>query len=322
MGGIGSKEKINQLVTIYGYRYRDVPWLELDSRKVYQANGLIITHEGRTYLLTTRSFLIGCEILTAYYCVYYQNKEFIFKNDLEIFFQSVDFNLVLMVSKDKNVFDFYSGQLLTNLAPFPNTNNWKNFEFNSCPILDDILNIPTKKNTYYLIKMNLDLQSETLNFMMDFRDVRYMENTIINESYLPTNLFHRFTIDEKKNSPILNGITGTAIFNKKHKLIGIVGKVINSSGEMLIITSRVIKKFLIDFFSYVNKPNMYIGLCHLPITYKVSNEMIELTTSISIPIGNNKSKLLKKMITSHLLGIRFLSLKIVSFSCLIIFYQN
>ena len=112
MGVIGSKEKLGQIAVIYGYSPNDFSWLQIDNRAIYQTSGLIITLNNKQYVLTTRSRLISCQNIIMYYC-HFNDSEPIFRNNLQIIFQSIEYNIIILGTKGKNKLDFESSELIS-----------------------------------------------------------------------------------------------------------------------------------------------------------------------------------------------------------------
>jgi hypothetical protein len=284
MGIIGSKEKVNQLVTIYGYQLDDIPWLDFDSRKIYQTNGIVVSNGTKSYVLTTRNNILGCKILTAYYCHFHKNKEYIFKNDLEVIFHSIEFNLVVLVSKDKNFFDFNAGHMLTG-------DIWSQFDFQSYDLLGkNSVAIPTKRNVNHLVKMDLDMKSHNVDYAMSIHNMKLVGTKFTKDSIAPNSIFYQFAMDEE-NQYTLNGIHGTVIFNKQNKLIGMVNKIVSSEGILQVIPSKVIYKFFSEFIQGLSKPTDYAGLASIP--FEFDNEF-GLTKNMQLDSGDKKKKMFKK----------------------------
>ncbi|AYV85397.1 MAG: hypothetical protein Satyrvirus14_13 [Satyrvirus sp.] len=263
MGALGSKENLAQVVAIYGYNSNDIPWQICDNRSVYHTTGLIIKHDDKKYIVTTRNKLVGCKNIVMYH-TYFNGIDPVMRNDLHILFQSIEFNIIILGTVDKNEFDIGESEVVRgDYDP--------KFSCPSYSILDNIFTIPTKRSQYHIIRMGADLESNIFDYKVDIRDVKFKKLFIDDKTFLPRNYMYKFIMDmdsrtDKKN---LFGICGSIIFNKKHKLLGMVSK--KKSDKIYVIPTKNLAKVAFDFVTYIVKHDEYNGLLTLPFIDEITS---------------------------------------------------
>jgi hypothetical protein len=283
MGVFGSKEDLGQIVVIYGSNANDFDWRDIDSRSIYQTSGLIVESNGKKFVVTTRQKLISCKNIVMYHCYFCGIEEPIMRNDLQIIFHSIEFNIILLVTKNRDELDLTQSEIISGYFD----------PKNSCPSYDITKNIyivPTVKSHYYTIRMEMNLESEIINYHVHIYDVKFSKSMTYNKSYVPDVYMYEFIL--KNSNSKLIGICGAIIYNKKHQLIGIITRC--ESKCFYVLPLRALIKIFNDFLEHINKPNQYNGLLSVPFNYQINNELnCEIAQNI-IVCAKNGNKLLKK----------------------------
>lgn len=269
MGVNSSKDKLSQFVVIYGFDSNAFGWRDIDNRNVYHTTGLIIENQGCKYVVTTRSQLIHCRHIVMYYSsfdgavVSISGKNTIFnttvlRNDLRILFQSIEFNIIILGTKDKTFLDLSASELILGdqLPSHVHAHQLENYMI-----------VPKKSTTYHTALMNMDLDSHYTNFETHIYHAKFVKSFINDETYLPSNYFYQFKLSniDEANKENLVGINGAMVFNKQHQVIGMVS---SSRGKYLeVLPYKALAKIVRDFFT-TNQDN-YSGLYILPIIPKI-----------------------------------------------------
>lgn len=286
MGALGSKEKLGQIGVIYGYNSNDFAWKNVDNRKIYCTSGLIISHNGFRYVITTRSKLISCKNIVMYHR-YFRESDPIMRNDLRILFQSIEYNIIILVTHGDNKFDplrsdIISGDYHPKLM---------------CPSYTIPINkfiVPTKRSHYYTVKTDMDLVSDTINYDVHIYDAKFIKSVVYNKSYLFDNYMHEYQVITPKttNEPNLLGICGATIFNKKMQLMGIVS--MSEMNKLWIIPTKILSKVVYDFLNVMDNAQAYTGTLSLPFLYKIHGTSVKLISDCTMDIENQETILLKK----------------------------
>jgi hypothetical protein len=311
MGVLGSKENLGQIVVIYGYNSNDFCWRQNDNKSIYHTSGLIISHNKKKYIITTRTKLIGCKNIVMYHC-YFHGSEPIMRNNLQILFQSIEYNIIVLVSENHNVFDLSASEIISgNYDPkiiCPSYN-----------IINNIFVVPTKKSHYYTVRMDLDLESDTINYRVHIYDAKFVKSVIYDKTFVPENYLYDFILQNNESDQFQNneseqfqnnnqqnmkcsdlvGICGAVIFNKKYQLVGIVSK--SENKHLYVLPKKALSKIIGDFLEYLDKPNGYYGSLSLPFTYDMSknntNLIIASTCSVNTPSGKKLLKINDELIS-------------------------
>lgn len=276
------KQKIeDQLCVIYGYHSNYFSWQDNTDRTVYHTTGLIFEIENNYYVLTTRSHLISCKNIIMYHR-YLRDNEIILRNDLRILFQSIEYNIIILVSENKNSFDPLESEIISGdydkLAICP-----------SYIFPTDSQGVPTKRSKYSAIKTNMDLTSDTLKYEIDSLNVKYLLPFMESETFLPAVFLYKYRIDDTSD---MLGIIGSVIVNKKNQLIGIVSKSI--SNNLFVLPTILLSKIVFDFANNLSNPDAYEGLCSLNICFDINNQSkIEISEN-NIVKKENDTFILKK----------------------------
>ena len=259
---------------------------------VYRTSGLIIEHEGKKYVMTTRSKLISCKHIIMYHS-YFEGSQPIMRNDLFVFFQSIEHNIIMLATKNHEELVIASSEIISG-----------NYEPQiKCPsneINKNILKIPTKRSHYYSIIMDMDLKSETLNYVTQIIKVKYTESVIYDKTYLPEQYMFIFILDEKNKTRSLTGICGSVVVDIKNNIIGIIS--ITRSNNLYVIPIKYIKKFIFDFFKCLNSPKKYKGLMNLPLNYTIStsNKFVIVESDCILDTINGRIAFKKNDIIIHI----------------------
>lgn len=278
MGALESREKLGQLVAIYGYNSNDFSWIDVNSRSVYHTTGIIANYNDKKYVITMREKIISCKHIVMYHS-YFHTCEPVMRNDLYVIFHSIEYNIVILASVGSEQFDLSMSENISgNYDPIA-----------ICPshdMLNNLFVVPTKRSHYYTVKMGMDLESSIINFCVDIFDVKFVSSFIHDESYVPNNLMYKFTLkNNNSNKTKLVGICGSVIFNKKNQLIGLITKCKN---KMFYVLPRfALIKIFNDFIQYYDIPNEYTGLINLPFDYYITKNKKVKFYSTSIIYSNS-----------------------------------
>ena len=284
MGALGSKEDLGQIVAIYGYNPNDFPWRSTDSRSVYQTSGLIIDCHDKKYVVTTRQRLISCKNIVMYHSYFRGIEEPVMRNDLQIIFQFIEFNIIILTTKDCDELDLAMSEIISGYYD-PKI---------ICPTHDIMKNhytVPTKKSQYHTVRMDIDLNSETINYDVHIYDVKFIKSIIYDKSYVPDTYMYEFALKNIKNTKLF-GICGAIIFNKKFQLVGIISQ---SEGKSIyVLPANTLTRIITDFTKYSNSPDLYNGPALLPFSYDINNDSCCIITENANVHTEQNNKLLKK----------------------------
>ena len=283
MGTIGSKkEDLGRFVAIYGFCHNEFAWKNIINKNVYHTTGLIIHHKSKTYVVTTRTGIISCKHIVMYHS-YFKTNEPVMKNDLEILFQFIEQNIVILGTKKYHELDLSQSEIING-----------NFEpENVCihhNMLDTIYPIPTRKSHYYAVRMDMNLDSDKISYCAHIENVKYLCSTIYDNSYLPESYLYKFILKENKTMDIC-GINGSIVFNKKRQLMGIITKSINDI--FYVLPKKSLCKIFNDFLEYFGSPLEYHGLLSLPFKYSIINNELITVENATITTINGNAKLKK-----------------------------
>jgi len=282
MGALGSKENLGQMVVIYGYNANDFAWRQTDNRSVYQTTGLIINYHNKKYVLTTRDRFIGCKRIVMYHS-YFTATDSVMRNNLHILFQSIEHNIIILGTKKRDELDLTMSKILHGyhdpqiVCPSYNIANQNNFI------------VPTKRSSYYTVRMDMDLKSEKINYYVHIYDVKFLGSIIYDKTFVPSNYVYEFSVTSKKYD--LHGIHGAVIFNRKLQPVGLISK--TEENKLFVIPTKSLSKIVTDFINYSNKPEKYHGPICMPFTYEISKKSVLVVKSkpevFNIPPKTNDS---------------------------------
>lgn len=275
MGIPGSKENLEQLVAIYGYNIKDFGWQDTNYRSMCYASGVIINCNEKKYILTTRDRFIYCQDIVMYHS-YYRKEEPIMRHNLDIIYQSIEHNIIILVSKGCLELDLTKGELV-------NDQNIPKTLTNGYHILGDSFPVPTKKTNLYLIKSAINFEPDII-FQTQIHDVQFIKSIVDEYKYLPRTLMYYFSL--KIEPDILNG---SVIINRRQHLIGIVSR--SNDGYLYVIPMKIIRKIVNDFIYYENQPEKYSYPITLPFGYYVHDKTALIHKKYIVDTDNGKKHL-------------------------------
>lgn len=290
MGSFGSKTLLSQIVTIFGYNSNDFDWREANDRIVYQTTGLICSYGDKKYVLTIRSRMISCKNIVMYHSNFIDEKIDnnisipVMRNDLEILFQSIENDIIILGSRDKLFLDLNKSEMMTNHYNLSHQ-TIKSYAMDN-PAFKNI--VPTKRSQYYTVIMDVDLENKNneINYLIHmFDDLKYIKSYIDTNTFLPSNFFHRFEFNKISS---VQASMGAVIFNRKKEVIGMIMDVRNQIYLKVLPFVRI-RNLVEEFVKYHQQPTSYLGLLGLPINYNAKEndngiELIEDLISDSVII--------------------------------------
>lgn len=287
MGAIGSKNELGPIVVIYGCNYNDFFWKKNQSTSVYHTGGIIINLSGKLYVVTTRSKLIGCNNIIMYHS-YFTEKHPVLRQELHILFQSVEYNLIILGTINKNELDLSFSKLVSGMldgAELSIGSQSSSYEFNGTFI------VPSKKSKYYTVRMNIDPNSDITNYDVHIYDVKYTKSFINNKTYLPDNYMYKFDLITTEQK--LWGICGAVIFNDKHQFVGII--VQSKSNKLYVLPTKTVLKVVHDFSSFFpSNIGKYCGPLTLSLPLNLSKKFSpKITQDIMLDTSDGKIVLKK-----------------------------
>jgi len=281
MGSHDSKEDADQIVAIYGYESNDFDWRQIDNRTCYHTTGLIISDGIKKYVITVRTRLISCKKIIMYHgCL--GDGNIIMRNDLHILFQCPEFDLIILGTVDKNELDFSKSQNINNgmfIDPVVHGH-----------LLTSQIIIPNKRMKYYVIRIDNDIVSATINYHIHVAQVKFKKSMVYTETYLPSNHIYEFEYQDESSMP---GICGSIIYDKTHDLIGMVFNKINK--RLLVLPTKVLYKIIMDFYQFHQNPTHYSGLLCFPFILTITEKTtVVLNHQIKMKTSAGKKKILRK----------------------------
>lgn len=268
-------QKINKCVAIYGYNYHIFEWKKIFDKNVYQTTGMIIGTKKKKYIITIRSHLIDCKTIIMYHNNF-QQSESIMKNDLEVLFQCIEQNIIILGTKGYNELNLSKSKIICGNDNYPNP---KNTQLNliNCSYI-----IPTTKSKYYTIKIDTEIISETIKYQADLINLRFIRSIIDNTSYLPDEYMYEFLSDTKILDLSYNfiGINGSFVFNMSHKPIGIITK--SDKNKFYVLPIKSLVKIYSEYLNNNIKPNEYDGLLSFPLIYTIQKKDLLIVQNCNI----------------------------------------
>lgn len=301
MGLSESKNKLGQIVVIYGYRSKEISWKNFDNRSVYRTSGLIVEHNNHKFVITTRTKLISCETIVMYHS-YFDGNEPVMCQELSIIFQSIKCNIIVLSSKGKNELDLSFSQIIHG-------------EFEpqlvcpTCKIYDNNNIIPTKRSQYFIAAMNMDINSNIIKYTTKIIKVKYVNHEIYEQAYIPEKYMFIFkclnqtspeSTSNLSNTPDpilqsysdLTGICGSVVFDIRHRVVGIV--IMTDNQKIFVLPIKHLKKIFNEFYNFRNIPKLYHASSMLPFLCEVDKKNKIIITSDSIVNSTNGKIILKK----------------------------
>lgn len=275
-----------KVITIYGYNINDFPWLKINNSKIVHACGFVMVYGDKKYVITTRSRLSSCKNIIMYYTSL--DDRTIFKNELHILFQSIEFNIIILGTINRNYLDLMSSEIIfgknnkNDINTFIFEDNFNDFTYFK----------PDNKTTYYINIANLKIKNSKYTYHNNNYKLIYIESIIYDDTYLPPNYFYKFKINLKKN---ITGICGTIIMNGMNEIVGISS--IYKNKELFVLPIKSLYKILSDFVHYHNNPKEYCGLLTLPLNLKSNKDndnFIAINCSDILLKTSNGMKKIKK----------------------------
>lgn len=274
MGILGSKEELKKVVSIYGFNSNEFSWLNTDDRNVYHTNGLIIENSnGKKYIITTRSKIISCKNIIMYYS-YFDDKNTILRNNLHVLFQFIEYNIIILGTVDSSELDLSLSEVV--MGDFDKNQIISGYKYQQLS-QQSSTKIPTKRSKYYTVIINLDLNSKELGYDVNVFDVKFVKNMVYEDTYLPSNYLYKFKIADANNANLC-GICGAIIFNKKHKLIGMVS--ISKGNELYVLPCKAFERIIYDFYAFESDPSSYHGLLTLPFIDKIEIKKVDSDSTL------------------------------------------
>lgn len=259
MGAIGSKSELCKICVVYGYNENPFSWIENESRSVYRISGLIIDCHGKQYVLTTRTKLINCKNIVMYHQYCGDKNVNILRHDMYIIFQIPEYDIVILGSKNSDSFNLNIGEIVTDdIFKIDNVTGYD--------ILNESFIVPTKKSQYSTIITEMNLTSSKIDYKLNMYQTKFHKNVMYDQSYLPNTLMYEFTINTKNKL----GIYGAVIYNKKHKLVGMVTK--ENNDRIFVLPTKILHKIVQDFVDNLSDKSVYTGILDLPFNYHITKK--------------------------------------------------
>lgn len=249
-----------KVVTIYGYNINDFSWLKISNNKIVHTCGFVMVYENKKYVITTRSRLSSCKNIIMYYTSLDDRN--IFKNELHILFQSIEFNIIILGSINRDCLDLMTSEIIFGKN---NKNDINAFIFENN--FNDFTYFKPDRITYHINITNLKIKNSKYSYHNNIYKVTYIESIIYDDTYLPPNYFYKFKINLKKN---ITGICGTIIINEMKEMIGMSS--IYKNRELFVLPIKSLYKILSDFVHHRNNPKEYYGLLTLPLNLKSNKD--------------------------------------------------
>lgn len=283
MGIFGAKEKLGLVVSIYGYNGNIFPWMMLDKKSVYHTTGLIVDYGGKKYVVTTRTSLVSCNNICMYH-KYYFGSEPVMQNNLEIAFQFIEQNIIILVSKNQTELLLNKSHILSECVNSDSITNGITCGFD---ITIKKFPIPSDTTKYNTIATNTIISNKSIKYNIDIYNLTYVGYGMYNDKYLPDNFLYEFSI--KKTN--LQGILGSVIYKETvpDALIGIIVKVVK--GQIYVLPTRILAKIVSDF---VNCANMsYGGFLEVKLDYEIDGDKMRIVSGSKLKTTKG-NKMVKK----------------------------
>jgi len=294
--------KFQNIVAIYGTKLNDFRWAPdgassppkvgssgptriEDSTKqnlIYHTTGLLIRHNHKTYVVTTRSKIISCQNIVMF-CNCCADEQQVMNCRLHVLFQMIEYDLVIMEP------------ILTERVS--NENFPLGLTINEYTVLSEIL-----KSKCVAIRINIraeigepDKIQDLVDYQIHIHPISYLTTANDYATYLPPILKYQFTFDDEHDPHIantkLNGIIGSVVFDDNSNLIGIIHKI--HSETIFVIPSHYLQRAVSNFTMFLTKPNEFFGPLTLPLDLKVVGNDVLINSSLKINTSDG-TKLLKK----------------------------
>lgn len=281
----------SHLITIFGDQMTIYDWLTIDEKVkgCYNVNGLIV-HDNQTdmtVVVTSRAPLFGCKEITGYYFVFKDGKEYLFRMELTVAFTSLDFNLMILVTKNKKYFDYSAGIMLNK------SGIWTGILFDPYQLNNNVIN---EENTLSLVTLCIKINSKKLEFSKTEIFLKDCEFIIKTNGYLPRSIYYHATLSNEYYD-VFDAIIGTAVFDQNNTLFGLITCVKND-GIIEITPHTIVKKIITDYvFNYQEKNYNGLSIWNVDMNgnivtknkrfKSVDNKFINITTGDKLIMINN-----------------------------------
>ena len=260
---------INQSATIYANASNIPSQLGIkicepvENDFVHQISCVIIENNGSKYVISARKKIIQCKKIELYYCKFGQ---LIYKNDLQILFQSIETNIVILGTVGYDDLRLDLSELIKG-----NIDNIDYMPFQSPTNIPSItipnkFTMPKLKKKYYAGMIDVNPVDEIVS--NNNYEFKYKRSSIATNCYLPP--IYMFEFELKKKKLIMNDfkdLYGTFIFDHNQKPIGFITE-ITSEMYCIVLPIRHVYKIINNFFDGINVDHSTKSLCS-PISYTV-----------------------------------------------------
>lgn len=207
-----------------------------DTSNITCATGLIVRYGNNNYVISRRMPLIGSSEICMYHVHSETGENIVLESRLEIIFQVIEYDLVIMVSPGATKFDGCTGSGADTSAVAPNVDN-----------------------QYYMVKAALTLPILGLYWS----DVKVVRLEIFDETYTPSYILYEI---EQMGITTCEDLSGAIIFDTCART-NIVGMITVQKEKLRMLPMITISKIMSDFVKYKQNINKYVATYTLPFKY-------------------------------------------------------
>lgn len=264
------------LVHVMSSGYQPFEWINdnFTKSKYRSSQGFIIRYNNKSYIIVAREAMVYSNKLTSYILAHKSNGDITYiPAEVDILYQSVEYNIAILVSLGENYFDIKNNLSNVNL---PNECIDNMGYIIDTRIIDDYKNHSIKviTNNFETACSNIIPKSK---YFLDL------------DSYIPVQLFKcSFSI----RSDII-GYCGCAVIAPNGLLSGIVIRSDKLSGDVDIISSIVLKSIIGNMLAAIDglcdiSGSIYSHVAHIPFEYRVIDNKMTVTKSIRCVSKDNE----------------------------------
>ena len=305
MGISESKQELGQIVVIYGYKSMEMSWKDFDNRTVYRTSGLIVEHNDKIFVLTTRTKLISCKTIVMYHS-YFSGTEPVMRQELSIVFQSIKHNIIILASasivpeelttKENRVLDLALSEIIHGeydpqlRCPTNKINNNQSI-------------VPTKRSQYFMSIMDININDNVIKYTTKIIKIKYVDSKTYDQSYLSEKYMFVFRRSKRKilfneENNNLVGVCGAVIFDIKHRPLGIVS--MTNDNKIFVIPIKQIKKIFNEFYNFRLEPKLYYDHLILPFICNAIKGKIVIVSNCEANTTNGKFIFMKNDVITHI----------------------
>lgn len=272
---------LNHTVVLYGDKFNDLRWRSQHTKSpVYHATGFVIQSASKLYIVTTRTRLISCQDIVAYYIQQpfssnSTNDAVVLRNELHIIFQSFEFNIIILATNNCDSFEPHHSTVVNDKI-FCDLFGETNIKIRGLTPES----IPKKNKIYHYLVPCLDLNEINFNgqYQNHLYDVKFKNISQVNIPSVP----HMVSINFNIGKNIQSGVFGAPVFDNKHIIIGFINYV--SKKVAHVLPAEFVFELVSNMEKFKPVPQKYNHIFELPFMYECHKNNVRILHDAILPI--------------------------------------